>query len=502
MDIVGNLLLGLGVALSPGNLAFCFVGALLGTMIGVLPGLGPVATIAVLLPITFSLPPEGGLIMLAGIFYGAQYGGSTTAILLNLPGEVSSVATAIDGYQMARQGRGGVALATAALGSFFAGCVATLLVALCGPLLIGVAMNLGPADYFSIMVAGLIAAIAIASGSVVKAIAMILVGLLLGSVGIDINSGAQRLTFGFRELSEGIDFAAMTMGLFGVAEILTNLRNPEHREVIAAKINSLVPSRNDIRRAAPATVRGTVVGSIAGLVPGAGASLGAFAAYMIEKRVSRHPEQFGHGAIEGVAGPESANNASAQTSFIPLLSLGIPSNAVMAVMVGAMIVHGIAPGPLLMEQHPQLFWGLIVSMWIGNLMLVIINLPLIGIWVKLLTVPYRLMFPAILIFCAVGAYGMNMSYVDVLVMAAFGLVGFGLRKIGFELAPLILGFVLGPMMEENLRRAMLISRGDATVLLTRPISATFLLIAAVLLLMLILPAVRKGRETIFVEEET
>jgi len=502
MDIVGNLLLGLGVALSPGNLAFCFVGALLGTMIGVLPGLGPVATIAVLLPITFSLPPEGGLIMLAGIFYGAQYGGSTTAILLNLPGEVSSVATAIDGYQMARQGRGGVALATAALGSFFAGCVATLLVALCGPLLIGVAMNLGPADYFSIMVAGLIAAIAIASGSVVKAIAMILVGLLLGSVGVDINSGAQRMTFGFRELSEGIDFAAMTMGLFGIAEILTNLRNPEHREVIATKINSLVPSRSDIRRAAPATVRGTIVGSIAGLVPGAGASLGAFASYMVEKRVSRRPEEFGHGAIEGVAGPESANNASAQTSFIPLLSLGIPSNAVMAVMVGAMIVHGIAPGPLLMEQHPNLFWGLIVSMWIGNLMLVIINLPLIGIWVKLLTVPYRLMFPAILIFCAVGAYGMNMSYVDVLVMAAFGLIGFGLRKVGFELAPLILGFVLGPMMEENLRRAMLISRGDPTVLLTRPISATFLLIAAALLLMLILPAIRKGRETIFAEDET
>ncbi|HTM77567.1 MAG TPA: tripartite tricarboxylate transporter permease, partial [Devosia sp.] len=321
MDIVGNLMLGLGVALSPGNLAFCFVGALLGTMIGVLPGLGPVATIAVLLPITFSLPPEGGLIMLAGIFYGAQYGGSTTAILLNLPGEVSSVATAIDGYQMARQGRGGVALATAALGSFFAGCVATLLVALCGPLLIGVAMNLGPADYFSIMVAGLIAAIAIASGSVIKAIAMILVGLLLGSVGVDITSGAQRMTFGFLELSEGIDFAAMTMGLFGIAEILTNLRNPEHREVIAARINSLVPSRSDIRRAAPAAVRGTIVGSIAGLVPGAGASLGAFAAYMVEKRVSRRPEEFGHGAIEGVAGPESANNASAQTSFIPLLSL-------------------------------------------------------------------------------------------------------------------------------------------------------------------------------------
>jgi len=496
-----HLLLGLQVAFSLNNMLFCLIGALLGTLVGILPGLGPVATIAVLLPITFSLPPDSALIMLAGIFYGAQYGGSTTAILLNLPGEVTSMVTALDGHQMALKGRGGVALATAALGSFIAGCFATLLIALCGPLLVMAAQQLQPADYFSIMLAGLIVAVALASGSVVSAIAMIIVGLMLGLVGIDVNSGVRRMTLGIPELNEGIDFVAMIMGLFGVTEVLSNLAHLSKPGGATSPITSLMPNRDDVRKAFPSVVRGTLLGSICGLLPGAGVTLGSFMSYATEKRVSRHPEEFGHGAIEGVAGPESANNAAAQTAFIPLLSLGIPGNPVMAVMAGAMMIHGIAPGPLLMENHPRIFWGMVVSMWLGNLMLLIINLPLVGIWVKLLSVPYRMLFPAIIVFCAVGAYTMTNTPFNIVIMLIFGLVGFGLRSLRLEPAPLVLGFVLGPMMEENLRRALLLSRGNGLVFIERPISAFFVVAALAMLAFFVLPTMRGRREEMFADAD-
>jgi TctA family transporter len=496
-----HLLLGLQVAFSLHNMLFCLIGALLGTLVGILPGLGPVATIAVLLPITFSLQPDSALIMLAGIFYGAQYGGSTTAILLNLPGEVTSMVTALDGHQMARKGRGGVALATAALGSFLAGCFATMLIALCGPLLVMAAQQLQPADYFSIMLAGLIVAVALASGSVVSAIAMIIVGLMLGLVGIDVNSGVRRMTLGIPELNEGIDFVAMIMGLFGVTEVLSNLAHLNKPGGVTSPITSLLPNKDDVRKAFPSVVRGTLLGSICGLLPGAGVTLGSFMSYATEKRVSRYPEEFGQGAIEGVAGPESANNAAAQTAFIPLLSLGIPGNPVMAVMAGAMMIHGIAPGPLLMENHPRIFWGMIVSMWLGNLMLLVINLPLVGIWVKLLSVPYRMLFPAIIVFCAVGAYTMTNTPFNIVVMLIFGLVGFGLRSLRLEPAPLVLGFVLGPMMEENLRRALLLSRGNGLVFVERPISAFFLIAALAMLAFFVLPTMRGRREEMFADAD-
>ena len=499
MDIFDNLALGFGAALTPLNVGLCFIGALVGTLIGVLPGLGPIATIAILLPITFSLDPLGALIMLAGIYYGAQYGGSTTAILVNMPGETSSVVTTLDGHQMARQGRAGPALATAALGSFFAGSVATFLVALVGPLLAGVAQAFGPAEYFALMVFGLVGATVLASSSILKAVAMIFVGLLLGTVGSDIETGAPRLTFGIPQFADGINFTTLAVGLFGVAEILRNLENPEQRGVLDKPITGLMPTLADIKASILPVLRGTGIGSILGILPGNGAVLAPYASYTLEKKLAKDPSRFGKGAIEGVAGPESANNAGAQTSFIPLLTLGIPPNAVMAMMVGAMTIQGIIPGPNVMNERPELFWGMIASMWIGNAMLVIINLPLIGVWVRLLKVPYRLLYPAVLMFCCVGVYTVNGSYVDVVMVAVFGLVGYGLLKLGFELAPLLLAFVLGPLMEENLRRAMLISRGDPMTFLERPISLGLLLLAAALLAIVLLPSIRKKRDEAFQE---
>ena len=500
MEILANLWLGLSVAASPLNIALCLLGVLVGTLIGVLPGIGPIATIAMLLPITFNLEPVGALIMLAGIYYGAQYGGSTTAILVNMPGEASSVVTTLDGHQMAKQGHAGKALAIAALGSFFAGCVATVVIAVLGPILSKVAQSFGPAEYFSLMVVGLIAATVLASGSVIKAIAMILVGLLLGTVGSDIETGAQRLTFGMGELAEGINFTTLAIGLFGIAEIIRNLERPEERGVLDRKITGLMPTWSDIKQSFPSVLRGTTIGSILGILPGNGAVLAPYASYTLEKKIASEPRRFGRGAIEGVAGPESANNAGAQTSFIPLLTLGIPPNAVMALMVGAMTIHGIIPGPKVMESNPSLFWGMIASMWIGNLLLVVINLPLIGLWVRLLKVPYRLLFPAILVFCCIGVYTINSSSVDVALVAFFGLVGYALLKLGFEPAPMLLAFVLGPLMEENLRRAFLISRGDPMVFVQRPISLGLLLVALALLVVVILPAVRKKRDEAFQED--
>ncbi|MGK9235512.1 tripartite tricarboxylate transporter permease [Inquilinus limosus] len=500
MDLLNDLILGIGVAFTPVNLGYCFVGVLLGTLVGVLPGLGPTATIAMLLPATFVLPPISALIMLAGIYYGSQYGGSTTAILINLPGESASVVTAIDGYQMARQGRAGAALAAAGIGSFFAGTVATLLIALFAPPLAKVALEFGPWENFSLMVLGLVASVALAHGSVLKALGMIALGLLLGMVGQDVETGQPRFTFGIPDLAEGINFVAISMGLFGIAEIIRNLENEHLREVMVRKVSGLLPTREDARRMVPAILRGTGLGSLLGILPGGGSILSSFAAYSLEKKLSRRPQEFGRGAIEGVAGPESANNAGAQTSFIPMLTLGIPPTPVMALMVGAMIIKGIQPGPLVMTEQPDLFWGLIASMWIGNFFLIVLNLPLIGIWVRLLKVPYHLLFPAILVFCCIGVYSLRNNVFDVYVTVVFGLVGYILVKLECEPAPLLLGFVLGPMMEEHLRRALLLSRGDPLVFVTRPISGTLLALTVLVLLVMISPAIRRKREEAFQEE--
>ncbi len=503
MELINNLSVGFGVAFTFTNLLYCLLGCVLGTLIGVLPGIGPVATIAMLLPATYALPPVSALIMLAGIYYGAQYGGSTTAILVNLPGESSSVVTVIDGYQMARKGRAGPALAAAGLGSFFAGCVGTLILAAFAPPLTELAFKFGPAEYFSLMVLGLIGAVVLASGSLLKAIGMIVLGLLLGLVGTDVNSGVARFSFDIPELTDGIGFVAIAMGVFGYGEIIANLSRPdEEREVFTAKVSGLFPTKDDFKRMIPAVLRGTALGSSLGILPGGGALLSAFAAYTIEKKTKLKQGEvpFGKGNIRGVAAPEAANNAGAQTSFIPLLTLGIPPNAVMALMVGAMTIHNIQPGPQVMTSNPELFWGLIASMWLGNAMLVILNLPLIGLWIKLLTVPYKFLFPAIVLFCAIGVYSTNNNTWDIWMVGMFGFVGYTFFKLGCEPAPLLLGFILGPMMEENLRRSLLLSRGDWSVFVTRPISLGLLLAAALLLVIVLLPAVKAKREEAFVED--
>jgi putative tricarboxylic transport membrane protein len=494
MDILANIMLGLGAAVTPTNLLYCFLGCFLGTLIGVIPGIGPTATIALLLPITFTLEPMTALIMLAGIYYGSQYGGSTTAIMVRLPGQAESVITAIDGHEMARQGRGGVALATAAIGSFFAGTVATVLIAVCSPLLTRVALSFGPADYFSLMVFALLASVTVAQGSIIKAIGMILLGLMVGNIGTDVTSGTHRFTFGTLALYDGINIIAVIMGLFGVAETIRNIERHRVMPVIAGKITSLMPSAQDFRNMAGPILRGTGLGSLLGILPGGGALLASFASYALEKRVSRERAQFGHGAIAGVAGPESANNAGAQTSFIPMLTLGIPSNAIMAMLASAMIMRGITPGPRVMTDQPMLFWGLIASMWVGNAMLLVLNLPLIGLWVRLARIPYHLLYPAILVFCAIGVYSMSNSTFDIYVMAAFGLGGYILMKLHCEPAPLLLGMLLGPLLEQNLQRALMLSRGDLMVFIERPISASLLAISVLSLLLVALPRVRRKRE--------
>jgi TctA family transporter len=498
MDLLNNLVLGFQTALSLQNLLYAFGGAVLGTLIGVLPGLGPVATIAMLLPSIYALDATPALIMLAGIYYGAQYGGSTTAILINVPGEAASVVTAIDGYQMARQGRAGAALATAGLGSFFAGSVATLIVAAFAPPLTELAFKFGPAEYFSLMVVGLIGAVVLASGSLIKAVSMIILGLLIGQINTDVISGVPRYSFDIPELTDGVNFVAIAMGVFAFAEIVANLSRPaEHREVFTKEVHHLWPTKEDFKLAAPSVLRGTALGSILGVLPGGGALLASFAAYTMEKKIAGASGRFGKGDIRGVAGPESANNAGAQTSFIPMLTLGIPPNAVMALMVGAMTIKGIQPGPQVMTSNPELFWGLIASMWIGNLMLIVLNLPLIGIWIKLLTVPYKYLYPAILAFCCIGLYTLNNNNFDVYMAAGFGIVGYVFYKLGCEPAPLLLGFILGPMMEENLRRALLLSRGDWSTFATRPLSAGLLLMAVVMVVIVSLPSIKAKREEAF-----
>jgi putative tricarboxylic transport membrane protein len=503
MDIVGTLSgfgHGLSIALEPANLLYCLIGCLVGTLIGVLPGIGPVATIAMLLPITFYVPPVSALIMLAGIYYGAQYGGSTTAILVNLPGENSSVVTCLDGYQMARQGRAGAALAVAALGSLFAGFVATIFIALFAPPLAEFALLFGPAEYFSLMVLGLISAIVLAQGSILKALCMIVLGLLLASVGSDVQSGSLRMTLGVTALSDGIGFVPLAMGLFGVGEIIKNLESPMHQTVLAGKVTNVWPSYDDFKRCWPAVLRGTSIGSVLGLLPGGGTMLSSFAAYTVEKKVAKDPSRFGKGAVEGVAAPESANNAGAQTSFIPLLTLGIPSNPVIALMAGALMIHGVQPGPQVMTRNPDIFWGVIASMLVGNIMLVVINLPLIQIWVQLLKLPYRLFYPMILVFMCIGVYTLNTSVFEVFLLVVFGFAGYMFIKWKCEPAPLLLAFVLGPLIEENMRRAMQISFGDPTTFITRPISLTLLTLAVILLVLVFLPSFRRTREVAFQEE--
>ena len=497
MELLNNIGLGFSVALTAMNLLYCLAGVFLGTLIGVLPGLGPTATIAMLLPITFTLQPVSSLIMLAGIYYGSQYGGSTTSILVNVPGEAASVVTALDGYQMARKGRAGVALTTAAVGSFFAGTVATVVLALFAPPLAEIALKFGPAEFFSLMVLGLLASLVLARGSLLHATGMVVLGLLMGLVGSDVNTGTQRFTFDLPQLADGIGFVVVAMGMFGLAEIVRNLENEDDRSLLVSKITNLMPSKEDWKRMIAPVLRGTAIGSVLGILPGSGSILGSFAAYAIEKKVSKNSAEFGQGAIEGVAAPESANNAGAQTSFIPMLTLGIPSNPVMALMIGAMIIQGIQPGPSVITEQPALFWGIIVSMWIGNLFLVILNLPMVGMWVKLVSVPYQYLFPAILVFCGIGVFSLNNAEFDVYLMALFGVIGYIFVKLDCEPAPMLLAFILGPMMEEYLRRALLLSRGNPMVFLERPISATMLALAAIAIIVASLPMFYKKREETF-----
>lgn len=502
MDLISNLALGFQTAFSLTHILYCLAGVSIGTLIGVLPGMGPVATVAMLLPATYALEPSGALIMLAGIYYGAQYGGSTTAILVNIPGEAAAVVTCLDGHQMAKKGRAGAALGIAAIGSFVAGCFATLLIAAFAPPLTRLAFEFGPAEYFSLMVLGLIGAVVLATGSLLKAICMIFLGLLLGLVGTDVNSGALRYTFGVDELMEGIDFVALSMGIFGFAEIMRNLEVTVKRSLVPGHVGKVLPTKEDLKVCAAPIARGTILGSLLGVLPGGGALLASFASYTVEKKLAgeKADPPFGSGNIRGVAGPESANNAGAQTSYIPMLTLGIPSNAVMALMIGAMMIHDIVPGPQVMTSNPSLFWGFIVAMWLGNLFLIVLNLPMVGLWIQMLKVPYRLLYPAILVFCCIGVYSINNNVWDVWMTVFFGFVGYLFYKLGCEPAPLVLGFILGPMMEENLRRALLLSRGDPTVFLTSPISCGFLLASLFLVVIVALPALRKTREKAFAED--
>jgi putative tricarboxylic transport membrane protein len=487
VDTLANLALGASVALSFEGLAYCFLGVLVGTLIGVLPGVGPVSTVAMLIPLTFHLQPAHGLIMIAGIYYGAQYGGSTTAILLNIPGETSSIVTCLDGHPMAKQGRAGPALVAAAVGSFFAGMVGIVLTALLALPLARLGASFGAPEFFALMVLGLVGAVVLAQGSPLKAVAMVALGITIGLVGIDIDTAVWRFTFGVTDFADGLDFVPVAVGLFGIADVIRELARADGRLGAPTPIGHWRPSRDDVRRAVPASLRGTAIGSLLGLLPGGGAGLASFAAYIVEKKIAREPARFGQGAIEGVAGPESANNAAAQTNFIPMLTLGIPANALMAMMMGALTIHGIQPGPHLLTLNANVFWALVVSMFVGNVMLLIINLPLIRIWVALLRIPYRAIYVGVLAFSAIGVYAVNGNVLDVYLALGFGLLGVGLYRYGFEPAPLLLGFVLGKLMETNLRKALIQSGGDYMIFVERPIALGLLIVAAGLVLMLMWP---------------
>jgi putative tricarboxylic transport membrane protein len=491
MESLHNIALGLQVALQPSNLFVCFVGVFVGTLIGVLPGIGPVGTMSLLLPATFQLSPVAAIIMLAGIYYGAQYGGSTTSILVNIPGEASSIVTCLDGYQMARKGRAGPALGMAALGSFAGGVFATIGLMLLAAPLAEAALSFGPPEYFALMCAALVVLTFLSRGSMYKSLMMGLLGLLLSFVGLDMFTSAQRFTFGVNELTDGIGLIPLVMGLFGVAEILLNVEQSIERKIYETKLGEILPTAHDWMVAKWSIVRGTIIGFFLGILPGGGAVLSSFVSYAVEKRISRYPERFGTGVIEGVAGPETANNAAAQASFIPLLSLGIPPNVVMAVLFGGLLIHGIQPGPLLIQQHPELFWGVVASMLVGNAMLLVLNLPLIGIWVRLLRVPYEILFPLILFLCVTGVYSVNNSRVDVYLMVLFGLVGYLMQKLGYEPAPLALAYVLGPILESALRQSLIISGGSFAIFITRPIAGTAMAVVVALLVVQIYSQLRR-----------
>jgi putative tricarboxylic transport membrane protein len=500
MELLQQLGLGFSVALQPQNLFYCFVGVFIGTLIGVLPGIGPVGAMSLLLPATFKATPEASIIMLAGIYYGAMYGGSTTSILVNIPGEAASVVTCLDGYQMARRGRAGPALGMAAFGSFIAGTLSIVGLMVLAPPLSRVAIAFGPAEYFSLMVLGLTILIYLAHGSMPKALLLAAVGILLGLIGLDSINARPRLTFDRLELIDGIGLVPIVMGLFGVSEVLVNIEHVVAREIFDTRIRGLLPSAKDWAASRWPLVRGSLVGFFLGILPGGGAVIASFLSYALEKRLSKHPETFGKGAIEGVAAPEAANNAATGGAFIPLLTLGVPPNVVMALLLGAFMIHGVQPGPLMMKQNPGLFWGVIASMYIGNAMLLVLNLPLIGMWVQVLKIPYKILFPLILLFCLIGVYTVANSIFDIYVMIAFGVVGYLMKKFEYEGAPLVLAFVLGPLMENNLRKALILSAGDFTFFFTRPISATCLVIAVFLLVSPLVPGLGKKREQIALEE--
>ena len=482
MDTLQGLLYGFSVALQPNNLFLVFVGCVLGTLVGVLPGIGPVAAISILLPLTFQLTPAGSIIMLAGIYYGVMYGGSTTSILVNVPGETASVVTCLDGYQMARQGRAGSALGIAAFGSFIAGTIGLIGLQFIAEPLSAVALKFGPPEYFALILLGFMFISYLSHGSMLKAGLMAFLGLILSSVGLDPITAQQRMTFGVLNLYEGLGVAPLAMGLFGVAEVFNSLEKTIPTKILKVKIKNLFPNKLDWLQSKWAILRGTLIGFFLGILPGGGPVLSTFIAYGVEKRVAANPERFGKGAIEGVASPEAANNAATSTSFIPLLTLGIPPNVVLAVLYGAFLIHGVVPGPLLIQEHPDVFWGLLGSMYIGNVMLLILNLPLIPLWVQVLRIPDRVLYPLILLFCVIGAYSINNNVFDIIVMVIFGILGYLFKKFGYEAAPLILCFVLGPMFEVNLRRSLLISQGSFSIFFTRPIALTAIVVCVVLLL--------------------
>ncbi len=491
MEFLANLQLAFAVIFQPDNLLFCFLGCVIGTLIGVLPGLGPVATISLLLPSTFHIPPVAAIIMLGGIYYGAMYGGSITSILVNIPGEAASVVTCLDGYQMARQGRAGPALGISAFGSFIAGTLATILIMLVAPPLARFALQFGPPEYFALMFLGLTVLTFLASGSMVKALMMACVGIFLGTIGTDNISGIERFTYRSYTLMDGLGLVPVIMGLFGISEVLLNIDEASQQEIYQTRISNLLPTLRDWKNSALAIIRGTFIGFFLGILPGGGAVIASFAAYAVEKRVSRHPEKFGSGAIEGVAAPESANNAASQGAFIPLLTLGIPANVVMAILLGALLIHNIKVGPLLIKDHPNLFWGIIGSMYVGNFMLLILNVPLIGIWVKILKIPYTILFPLILLFCLIGVYSLNNNAYEIVIMIVFGVVGYLMKKFSYEGAPLILAFVLSPLLENALRQSLIMSQGRFSVFFTRPISLFLIVVALFLLVMPLIPGLKK-----------
>jgi TctA family transporter len=492
-NFVDNLGIGLATAFSLSNLMYCFIGVFLGTLVGVLPGIGSLAAISLLLPITFHLDATSAIVMLAGVFYGSSYGGSTASILLNLPGTPSSAVACLDGYPMSKQGRGGVALLMTTAASFVGGSIGIVIMMLFSPVIVEYALKFGPAEYFAMMVLGLVAASTISTGSAAKGIAMVVAGILLGCMGSDLETGASRFTFNIPELFDGIGLVIVAMGLFGVTEVVASIRSMQAGRIDpkAISFRSMIPTRDDVRRSRYPILRGTALGSFFGALPGTGGVIASFMAYALEKKIARDPSRFGKGAVEGVVAPEAANNAADQTAFIPTLTLGIPGNVIMALMIGALTIHGIVPGPQLMVQRPEMFWGLIMSFWIGNVLLVILNIPLIGVWIRILAVPYHLMYPAILMFVCIGVYSVNNSPFDVILVMVFGAVGYVMRLLELQPAPLLLGFVLGPLMEENLRRALLISRGDFAVFIDRPISAVIMALTAMLLVWAVYDANRK-----------